>query len=128
MSKILNKIFLIKSRLAIASLLFLFLSINAVAFLPNGKMQNYSFKEQTAVHNYIISGPIGYVSIVNNLFSAEKAVIKVYDRSSQNLNESSFKKEILCNELTYELNNSYILCIQDSKYLSIDLKNDKAGI
>lgn len=105
---------------AVASL-FLF-CFSASAFLPNGKIQNYSFREQSKNLNYEIIGDIGFVSHMNGIFSAEKAVIKIYSRSDKNLKPL---KTIQCDEITYELNSGYIGCIQDSKYLSLDLKKDK---
>lgn len=112
---------LIKSKLVKTSLLLLFISSSAQAFLPNGKMTTYSFKEQSRLYNYKISGSVGYISHLNDIFSAENAKIIVSVRSES---ETS-KKEIICDELTYELKNAYIICLQGSEHMTLDLKTDK---
>lgn len=120
-----KKLLMKKNGFAIASL-FLF-SFKAYAYLPNGKIIDFNFKEQTNVFNYEISGPVGYVSHLNEVFSAEQAVIKIYKHAADLsrlvvLNESHI---INCQEITFELNNGYIMCIQANGYTSINLKTDK---
>lgn len=101
------------------SLLFLFISAKAFAFLPGGKLENYSFKEQSTSRNYQVSGQVGFVSQLNHIFSAENATITIFNRSTNQV-----EKQIVCSEITYELDNSYIQCVQGSKYLSLNLKVD----
>ncbi len=100
-------------------LLFFFISAQALAYLPGGKLENYSLKEQSNSRNYHISGAVGFVSSLNHIFSAENARIVIYNRA-----DNTIDKEMFCNEMTYELDNSYVICIQGSKYLSLDLKVD----
>lgn len=118
-------IYLIKSKLVKTSLLLLFVGTNAQAFLPNGKMTTYSFKEQSEKYSYKISGHIGYVSHLNNIFSAEKATVSIYQKFGSPAGVEKAKIEIQCDELTFELNNAYIGCVQSDKYVSFDLKTDK---
>jgi len=115
----------IKSKLVKTSLLLVFVSANAQAFLPNGKMTTYSFKEQSEKYNYKISGQIGYVSHLNNIFSAEKATVSIYKKFGLPAEQENSKIEIQCDEITFELNNNYIGCVQSGKYVSFDLKTDK---
>jgi hypothetical protein len=114
-----NLFSLLKSRSAKAGLLLFFFSMKTLAFLPGGKLENYSFKEQSALHNYKILGSVGFVSQLNHIFSAENATIVI---SSRNNNE--IQKELHCDEITYELDNSYLHCAQGLKYLSFNLEVD----
>lgn len=115
------KIFFSKRNWFAVASLFLF-CFSASAFLPNGKIQNYSFKEQSKNFNYEITGNVGFVSHMNGIFSAEKASIKIYSRANKSLEPF---KVIQCDEVTYELNNGYLGCTQTFKYISIDMKTEK---
>ena len=102
-----------------AFFMLVFISAKAFAFLPGGKMENYSFREQSKTHQYRITGAAGYVSLLNQIFSAENAVVVVHNRTT-----NSIEKELHCDEITYELNNSYLSCTQGSKYLSFNLETE----
>jgi hypothetical protein len=102
------------------SLLLFFISAKALAFLPSGKIENYNFKEQSTSWNYSISGEVGFVSRLDHIFSSEKATIIISNRTTNEI-----EKEIQCDEITYELNNSYIQCGQGTKYFSLNLKTLK---
>ena len=100
-------------------LILFLISTKALAFLPGGKLEKFSFKEQSRSRNYIISGELGFVSHVNQIFSAEMAVIIIQHRATNEM-----ERELHCDELTYELGHSYISCLQGTKYLSLNLKLD----
>lgn len=102
-----------------AYLLMFLISAKAFAFLPGGKIETYSFKEQSNLHNYRISGALGFVSHLKPIFSGENATIVIYNR-----NTNEIEKELHCDEITYELDNSYIQCAQGLKYISLNMKVD----
>ncbi len=116
-NKVLRPFLITKRRLALASLLLF--SQYSLAFLPNGKMMDFSIREQTSLYNYKITGDIGYVSHLSHIFSAEKTKLVIQSKNSDKT------REINCDEMTLELKNSYILCTQGSQYISLNLKTDK---
>ena len=102
-----------------AFLFLVLISVKAFAFLPGGKMENYSFHEQSKTHQYRITGAAGYVSHLNQIFSAENVVVVVQNRMT-----NTIEKELRCDEITFELNTSYLSCTQGLKYLSFNLETE----
>ncbi len=85
-----------------------FFSLPSAAQLLPGKMTGFKFSQCTEAGCFIFKGPVGYISRINSLFSAEQTELQLVSKDLRST--ASFQ----CDEFNFDIQINIMTCIRTS--------------
>ena len=92
--------------------------------LPPAKISGYKFTQCSSKLCYLFSGPIGFTSKMNSIFSAENTDLKISS------SDSVISEQYLCQEFTYNLSQEIITCTDhhNARVVELNLRTHSKSV